>query len=62
MKKFKFLAFCASMLFLLVLGGCSDDNNEVTPGEGPGSEVTIEIESEKGMRVVPFMRLRLLFP
>ena len=48
MKKFKFLAFCASMLFLLVLGGCSDDNNEVTPGEGPGSEVTIEIESEKG--------------
>lgn len=48
MKKFKFSAFCASMLFLLVLGGCSDDNNEVTPGEGPGSEVTIEIESEKG--------------
>ena len=48
MKKFKFSVFCLSMLFLLVLGGCSDDNNEVTPGEGPGSEVTIEIESGKG--------------
>lgn len=33
MKKFKFSVFCLSMLFLLVLGGCSDDNNEVTPGE-----------------------------
>lgn len=29
MKKFKFSAFCLSMLFLLVLGGCSDDNNFV---------------------------------
>lgn len=49
MKKFKFSAFLASMLLLFVLGGCGDDNNEVTPpGEGPGSEVTIEIESEKG--------------
>lgn len=49
MKKFKFSAFCLSMLFLLVLGGCSGNDDEVTPpGEGPGSEVTIEIESEKG--------------
>lgn len=49
MKKFKFSAFCLSMLFLLVLGGCSGNDNEVTPpGEGPSSEVAIEIESEKG--------------
>lgn len=49
MKKFKFSAFCLSMLFLLVLGGCSGNDDEVTPpGEGPSSEVTIEIESEKG--------------
>lgn len=33
MKKFKFSAFCLSMLFLLVLGGCSGNDDEVTPPE-----------------------------
>lgn len=48
MKKFKFSVFLASMLFLTVLGGCKDDDEVTAPGEEPGSEVTIEIESADG--------------
>lgn len=48
MKKFKFSVFLASMLFLTVLGGCKDDDEVTAPGEGPGTEVTIEIESADG--------------
>lgn len=49
MKKFKFSVLLASMFFLVVLGGCSGNDEEVTPpGEGPESEVTIEIKGADG--------------